>query len=187
MAFGQERSTTRSLRLTYVRIAAMNRPMQVVAFILDKSETAFILESVEGPRRLARYTFLGFDPQKTVRINNRHVELLDRPNSERRIETCKAPLPYLENLNTHANEGKTGERYSGGLVGYVSYDLVRSLEKIPRVGQKRAAFPDAEFGLFEDGIGFDHGNGRLYYFCRDENRIDRVRNLVKESGQESQV
>ena len=187
MAFGQELSTTRSSKLSYFPIATSKRPIEIFSFILDKSETAFILESVEGPRRLARYTFLGFDPQKTVRINNRHVELLDRRNSERRIEACKAPLSYLENLNTHAKEGKTGERYSGGLVGYVSYDLVRSLEKIPRVGQKRAAFPDAEFGLFEDGIVFDHVKGRLYYFCRDENRIDRVRNLVKESGQESQV
>ncbi len=187
MVFGQELSTTRSSKLIYFPIATSKRPIEIFSSILDKSETAFILESVEGPRRLARYTFLGFDPQKTVRINNRHVELLDRRNSERRIETCKAPLPYLENLNTHAKEGKTSERYSGGLVGHVSYDLVRSLEKIPRVGQKLAAFPDAEFGLFEDGIVFDHVKGRSYYFCRDENRIDRVRNLVKESGQESQV
>src|SRR2546425_11269390 len=187
IAFGQELSTTRSSKLSYFPIAPSKRPIEICSSILDKSETAFILESVEGPRRLARYTFLGFDPQKTVRISDQHAELLDRRNSERRIETCKAPLSYLENLNTHAKEGKTGERYSGGLVGYVSYDLVRSLQKIPRVGQKRAAFPDAEFGLFEDGIVFDHVKGKLYYFCRDENRIDRVRNLVKEPGHESQV
>src|SRR3989442_3862538 len=187
IAFGQELSTTRSSKLSYFPIATSKRPIEIFASILDKSETAFVLESVEGPRRLARYTFLGFDPQKTVRINNRHVELLDRRNSERRIEACKAPLSYRENLNTHAKEGKTGERYTGGLVEYVSYDLVRALEKIPRVGQKRATCPDAECGLFEDGIVFDHVKGRLYYFCRDENRIDRVRNLVKESGRESQV
>jgi anthranilate synthase component 1 len=93
----------------------------------------------------------------------------------------------LEKLNTPAKEGKTAEGYSGGLVGYFCYDLVRSLEKIPRVGLKRAGFPDAEFGLFEDGIVFDHIKGRSYYFCRDENRIDRVKSLVRESGRESQV
>src|SRR5437899_10746977 len=170
MAFGQQLSTVRSSKLSYFPIATSKRPIEIFSSILDKSETAFILESVEGPRRLARYTFLGFDPQKTVRINNRHVELLDRRNSERRIEGCKAPLSYLENLNTHAKERKTGERYSGGLVGYVSYDLVRSLEKIPRVGQKRAAFPDAESGTLEHGILFDHLKCRLHYLCRDENR-----------------
>jgi len=116
-----------------------------------------------------------------------HVELLDRRRSERRIETCRAPLSYLEQLNGPEKDGNRNERYSGGLVGYVSYDLVRSLEEIPRIGQKRAGFPDAEFGLFEDGIVFDHVKGRSYYFCRDENRIDRVRSLVKESGRESKV
>lgn len=93
----------------------------------------------------------------------------------------------MEKLNTNVKEAKTVEAYSGGLVGYFSYDLVRSLERIPRVGQKRARFPDAEFGLFEDGIVFDHIKGRSYYFCRDENRIERVKNLVKESGYESHV
>ncbi|HVH15015.1 MAG TPA: anthranilate synthase component I family protein [Candidatus Angelobacter sp.] len=155
--------------------------------ILGKSDTAFILESVEGPRRLARFTFLGFDPQKTVRISGGHVELLDRQNSERRIETCKAPLSYLEGLNNGVKNGNTSERYSGGLVGYVSYDLVRSFEEIPRFGRKRSGFPDVEFGLFEDGIVFDHVGGRSYYFCRGENRIDRVKNLLGESRRDSQV
>src|SRR5713101_4804055 len=119
IAFGQQLSTTRSSKLSYFPIATSERPIEIFSSILDKSETAFILESVEGPRRLARFTFLGFDPQKTVRMSNEHVELLDRRNSERRIETCKAPLSYLENLNTSAKEAKIGERYSGGLVGYV--------------------------------------------------------------------
>src|SRR6266481_3398303 len=119
MAFGQELSTTRSSTLNYFPIATSKPPIELFSSILRKSETAFILESVEGPRRLARYSFLGFDPQKTVRISRRHVELRDRRNSERRIETCEAPLSYLENLNTHAKEGRIGERYSGGLVGYV--------------------------------------------------------------------
>src|SRR5437870_12134097 len=109
MAFGQELSTTRSSKLSYFPIATSKRPIEIFSSILDKSETAFILESVEGPRRLARYTFLGFDPQKTVRINNRHVELLDRRNSKRRIEARKEPLSHRENLNTHEKKDRTGE------------------------------------------------------------------------------
>lgn len=90
-------------------------------------------------------------------------------------------------MNTRGKDGITNERYSGGLVGYASYDLVRSFEEIPRSGQKRSGFPDAEFGLFEDGIVFDHISGRSYYFCRDENRIDRVKSLLNESVPDSQV
>ena len=90
-------------------------------------------------------------------------------------------------MNTRGKDGITNERYSGGLVGYASYDLVRSFEEIPRSGQKRSGFPDAEFGLFEDGIVFDHISGRSYYFCRDENRIDRVKSFLNESVPDSQV
>src|SRR5437879_11367102 len=109
MAFGQELSTTRSSKLSYFPIATSKRPIEIFSSILDKSGTAFILESVEGPRRLARYTFRAFDPQKTVGIDNRHVELLERRNSEGRIEASEAPLVYLENLNAHEKEGQTGE------------------------------------------------------------------------------
>jgi anthranilate synthase component I len=185
--FGQQFSTTRPSKLNYFPIETSRRPIEVFSSIIDKFETAFILESVEGPRRLARYTFLGFEPQKTVRISSAHAELLDRQNSERRIETCKAPLQYLEKLNTPAKERNASERYSGGLVGYASYDLVRSFEEIPRVGRKPGIFPDAEFGLFEDGIVFDHVKRKSYYFCRDENRIDRVRSLLRESGRGDKV
>jgi len=93
----------------------------------------------------------------------------------------------LENLNTRAKDRDPSERYSGGLVGYASYDLVRSFDEIPRVGQKRSGFPDAEFGLFRDGIVFDHISGRSHYFCRDENRIDQVRSLLKDSGRDGPV
>jgi anthranilate synthase component I len=187
IAFGQQLSARPKARLNFLPISTSKPPIEIFSAVLDNSDIAFILESVEGPRRLARYTFIGFDPQKVVRISNRHAELLDRQNSERRIEGCKDPLSYLGDLNRRAMDADTDERYSGGLVGYASYELVRSFEEIPRICQKRSGFPDAEFGLFEDGIVFDHATGKSYYFCQDENRIDRVKSLVKASGHDSQV
>jgi anthranilate synthase component I len=65
--------------------------------------------------------------------------------------------------------------------------LVRYLEQIPRVGNKRSGFPDAEFGVFEDGIVFDHMKGRAHYFCRNENRIGQIRALLKEPEHEDNV
>ena len=80
-----------------------------------------------------------------------------------------------------------GERFSGGLVGYASYDLVRSFEKIPRARKGSTGFPDMEFGLFEDGIVFDHLSQKTHYFYRRENRIEKVRELLKNSAPEEQV
>lgn len=80
-----------------------------------------------------------------------------------------------------------GERFAGGLVGYASYDLVRSFEKIPRSRREGNAFPDAEFGLFEDGIVFDHLSGKTQYFYREENRIGTVKELVESDAGDTQV
>ncbi len=68
----------------------------------------------------------------------------------------------------------------GGLVGYGSYDLVKCLEKSGLVGSKRREFPDLEFGCFDDGVVYDHLNGTIRYFYRDQNRIDQMRQVAKE-------
>ncbi|HZY47792.1 MAG TPA: anthranilate synthase component I family protein [Candidatus Bathyarchaeia archaeon] len=161
--------------------------MDVFASIKEAFETCFILESVEGPRRLARFTFLGFDPQKTIRFSNKQAEIFDRQRSQRRIEKCDDPLALLANLNQPVKERPTEERYAGGLVGYASYDLIRSFEKIPRLGHKANGFPALELGLFEDGIVFDHLSGKTHYFYRGENRVGRARELVDNTASDSQV
>ena len=135
---------------------------------------------MEGPRRLARYTFLGFEPQATIRVEKGNAEIVDRRKADRRITTCKDPLALLAAYNSPLRDRRSGERYNGGLVGYSSYDLVRYFEKIPPKGRKRNGFPDLEFGLFEDGIAFDHLKRKAYYFHRGENRVEKVRSAIKE-------
>ena len=115
------------------------------------------------------------------------AEILDRQRSERRIEKCEDPLALLATINHPVKERIPGERFSGGLVGYASYDLVRSFEKIPRTRNDGNGFPDMEFGLFEDGIVFDHLSQKTHYFYRKENRIEKVRDLLKNSAQEDEV
>src|SRR2546421_2444743 len=150
MIFGQQ-LTTRPTRLNYLPLETRKQPIDVFASIRNKFDTCFILESVEGPRRLTRYTFLGFDPQKIIWTSRKQAEIHDRQKSERRIERCEDPLAFLASHKSPVKERGAGERYAGGLVGYASYDLVRSFERVPRVENKGNGFPDLEFGLFETG------------------------------------
>jgi anthranilate synthase component 1 len=64
---------------------------------------------------------------------------------------------------------------------------VGSFERIPRLGNKGNGFPDVEFGLFEDGIVFDHLSGKTHYFYREENRIQKAKELLKNSTDIGQV
>ncbi len=142
---------------------------------------------MEGPRRLTRYTFLGFDPQATIRVEKGHAEVLDRLKADRRITACEDPLAVLSNYTTPFGDRRSGDRYDGGLVGYSSYDLVRYFEKIPRRNGKTYEFPDLEFGFFEDGIAFDHLKRKAYYFHRGENRIENVRSFLREEVEDDDV
>jgi len=138
------------------------------------------LESVEGPRRLTRYTFLGFDPRITIQYSRNQAEILDHRSPERRFESCKDPLHLLSRFTMPTHGPPAFERYSGGLVGFASFGLAYAFEDTLRVKEKASEFPDLQFGAFDDGILFDHLNRKTYYFYQHENRIDQVRSLLRE-------
>src|SRR3989442_2520823 len=98
IVFGQQ-LTTRPTRLSYLPLGTRKQPIDVFATIVNNYDTCFILESVEGPRRLTRYTFLGFDPQKTIRTSRKQAEILDRQTSASRDANCSLPLTSLDVLH----------------------------------------------------------------------------------------
>ncbi len=71
-------------------------------------------------------------------------------------------------------------RFAGGAVGYISYDAIRSWEKLPKIVDDDLGFPDVEMGLYDDGIVFDHKQKRAYYYYYDENRLAEIEALLKQ-------
>lgn len=65
-------------------------------------------------------------------------------------------------------------------MGYASYDLALGLEGIPQTRRRNNEFPDAEFGLFDDGIVLDHLKKQTYYFHHGRNRIEEIRSLLED-------
>ncbi len=174
-------------RLRYQPLATRLQPIELFERLYERHETAFILESVEGPRRLARYTFLGFDPQTVIRTENGRAEITEETSSNRQIARSENPLTVLSNYNPPVKEISPGDRYAGGLVGYAAYDLVRSFEKITRREKRSNGFPDLEFGMFEDGVVFDHFKQKAYYFYRTQSRVEEVRSALRESASPGEV
>ncbi len=179
IAFGQL-LTSSPTKLNHVTIDPQIPPIQLFSALTAHYETAFLLESVEGPRRLARYTFLGFEPEAVIRTEKGAVEVVEPRRSQRSIASRENPLTLLQQINKPVKEATT-ERYAGGLVGYAAYDLVRLFERIPYRRRKSDGFPDMEFGLFHDGIIFDHLTRKTYYFYREENRVEEIRSLSREN------
>ena len=142
-------------------------PFALYEQIRPHVRTSFILESAPGPERLAEFTFVGFEPVAvlTLRDGTLYVD---------GTALRRSPNP-LEDLGTLLREIKrpqlTGFKYLGGLVGYVSYDYVRHLERVPESPGGKI-FPDFEFGLFLDGVIFDHHASRAFYFSHTDDRSE---------------
>jgi anthranilate synthase component 1 len=139
-----------------------------------------MLESMEGPRKLARYSFIGFNPRQTVSVKNGTATILNQNTGEESAEKTSDLLLTLEKLVKNSPVPNIGFRFVGGAVGYISYDTVRYWEKLPRKAVDDLNFPDAELGIFDDGIIFDHRQSTAYYYYTNENRLPEVEALMKQ-------
>ena len=89
-------------------------------------------------------------------------------------ETCgsSSPLPPLPTCWR-----RSPFRFIGGAVGYISYDSVRYWERLPAKAKDDLSFPDMEFGIYTDGIVFDHlkqGHPLLLAGPREQAQAGRV-------------
>jgi anthranilate synthase component 1 len=130
----------------------------VSAFLkIDAGGDAFLLESVEGTEKWARYSFLGAAPELAVQSKGRRLRIAraGEPIEEREVED---PLNAVRELlgRFRAVQVKGLPRFSGGLVGYLSYDLVRFFEKLPERAIDDLGMPDLHLVLADTLLIFDN-------------------------------
>lgn len=107
---------------------------------------------------------MGFDPRNVVRLTQEGLFLDDV------VQDAGNPLNCLRNLLKQFRiDGHPQAKYLGGLVGYFGYDFIPYVERAP-VPEVPHPFPDAELGLYLDGIVFDHVEDQAYYFTHAEDR-----------------
>jgi anthranilate synthase component I len=139
-----------------------------------------LLESIEGPQKLARYSFLGFDPKTVITAKNGAVTTTNTKTGEATTQQTADPFKTIqEQLKPYANN-MVDFGFVGGALGYISYDAIRYIEKLPNQKPDTLGFPDVEMGIFEDGIVFDHTKNQAYYYYRAENRLKEIEELIKE-------
>jgi anthranilate synthase component I len=131
----------------------------------------FLLESMEGSEKLARYSFIGIEPEfvisigDTVRLqgNEPFVSIARDPEGKDPVGKIKSILSRFHYMNVNA------PRFFGGMVGYFAYDCVYSLFEKVREGkvpakEKTGDGPDACFMFTKDCIVIDHRDRKLYVF-----------------------
>ena len=113
---------------------------------VERGPYSYLLESVEGGERVARYSFIGTDPQRVVKTGpGEELGEVDPlgPVEEMLSKYRLADVDYLEKFN-------------GGAVGYISYDAVRYFERLPTPGPDPLGIPESVFMLSTTYLVFDH-------------------------------
>jgi anthranilate synthase component I len=124
-------------------LADMLTPVRAYTLLCPAGSPGFLLESVEGGERLARYSFIGFQPQA--------LELGEGD-----------PLPALRSVAAEATAPVPGvPRFHGGAVGYLGYETARHFERLPLAEGPAPAMPESAFLAAEDLAVFDHVTRRL--------------------------
>ncbi len=153
-----------SILPVFVRLMADHlTPVTAYKLIARESQYAFLLESVVGGERVARYSFLGADPHAVLTASGTHVTVSD--SGGKKESQSEDPIIDLEKLlGNHRTAAIPGlPSFTGGAVGYAGYDTVRYLEreKLSSPPPDQRNLPDMIFGLYYDLIAFDHANKTL--------------------------
>jgi anthranilate synthase component 1 len=124
---------------------------------IDDGKSSFLLESVEGGEKWGRYSFLGSDPSYIFRSKGEAFEIL-RKGEVLRKGTSKDPLHVLQDFMGiyHPVQHDSLPRFSGGAVGYLSYDVVRSFERIPDHLREEIDLYDTSFMITDILLVFDN-------------------------------
>ena len=129
----------------------------VSAFLkINRGRGAFLLESVEGGEKWARYSFLGTDPAIVIKSKGNSVEVIRNGRTER-LSFTTDPLEVVKKIMSQYRpvEVEGLPRFFGGAVGYLSYDLVRYLEKLPQRDKKGLDLPDLALMITDSLLIFD--------------------------------
>jgi anthranilate synthase component 1 len=124
---------------------------------------SFLLESVEGGERLARYSFIGKRPYQVVEARGKQTTLVRYTSDgkeDSRSELEGGFFAAMQEILDRYEEVVLPDlpRLRGGAVGFVSYDAVRLLEHIDADGAELAetGYPDALFCFYSSILAFDH-------------------------------
>jgi anthranilate synthase component 1 len=124
-------------------VADLDTPLTIFAKVASQDSHAFLFESLEGGEKWGRYSFIGFDPLLTFTSFQEDMEI-KRGDS---VESLTGnPLVELRRLlaSFRAHQAESLPRFFGGLVGYLGYDMVRFMEKMPDTHEP-LDLPDSSF------------------------------------------
>lgn len=134
-------------------LSDIKTPIEVLKILKNVSDHCYLLESVADNEKWGRYTFLGYDPSLEITCLNGQMKIgsltfeTKDPGSYIRQVIADHKSPRFEYLPS----------FTGGLVGYFSYDYLKYAEPTLRLdAEDTEGFKDVDLMLFDKVIAFDN-------------------------------
>ena len=153
------------------KLATSENQFELFKKLYSLYDNVFILESLIGPKELGEMSIIGFDPEFTVTCDSKRFTVKNRGGAVVNSSPITEPLSQLRKLMPKLSDERF--RYIGGAVGYINYDAIRFWEHLP-TRKKSSTFPLLEFGIYHDGILYNHTERQAYYFFLGKSRLQEV-------------
>ncbi len=134
-------------------LSDIRTPIEVMRILKNVSKHCYMLESAEDASGWGRYTFLGYNPKLEITCTNGHMKVgeleidTDNPNQYIRQVLSQWKAPVIDNMPS----------FTGGLVGYFSYDYLKYAEKSLNLDANDTdGFKDVDLMLFDKVIAYDN-------------------------------
>ncbi|MCR5509246.1 MAG: anthranilate synthase component I [Lachnospiraceae bacterium] len=182
-------------------LSDIKTPIQVLKILKNHSDHVYMLESVKGQENRGRYTFLGFNPVECITCLNGDLKVTDDKGNVVFCEHTDHPSAYLRKRLAELKSVRLPgfPSFTGGLVGYFSYDYIKYSEPSLVLDAKdNEHFKDMDLMLFDKVIAFDNVRQKIVIIANvrtddlDEsyreavNAIDNIAELI-EHGDEAFV
>jgi anthranilate synthase component 1 len=164
-------------------MADLLTPVSAYLSISAGEQEAFLLESVEGGERIGRYTFLGVRPYMVLESRGEQVTIRRGRTLERSKGKLFDVLAHL--LREHLPAALPDlPPFNCGAVGFIAYDAVRQLEKLPEKARDDLRVPDSFLMFFDRILAFDHLRKQIHIIAvanvRDEQPKEAYERAVRD-------
>lgn len=121
-----------------------------------RSQNSFLLESVEGGARWARYSFIGLRPFLTLEAKGNEITISHRDEQKETLQGN--PIHVLRDLMNAYRSPKLPNfpRFCGGAVGFFGYNTLHYFENLPPHAKETLEVPDIRFLFVDECVAFDH-------------------------------
>jgi anthranilate synthase component 1 len=135
--------------------ADLDTPVSAFIKLATHKKQCFLLESIEGGEKLARYSFLGFDPFMIIESDGVVVTTV---SGRKKVKVRVSPLEFIKELFQKFKPVSVKDlpRFTGGAVGYFAYDAIRWVETLQDTRSDDVGLPVMRLSLYSRIIAFDH-------------------------------